>query len=141
MTEEPKPDYAKIETQILDRHRAMIEAHLEKDVAFFVQDLSEDYLFLTRGEIEKPSKEEILARFKDYLPNTTFTAYDDLREPIVGYSKDGSVAWSIVHVRVAGTRKQDDGSKVDFDSTWAWLTLYERDGDTWKRLLEVSNSR
>ncbi len=47
----------------------------------------------------------------------------------------------IVQVKLAGKRAMDDGSERDIDSAWAWITLYERQGDKWIRLLEVSNSR
>jgi len=130
-----------MKSEILDLHRALIDAHLNKDVDFFVQDLSEDYTSVSRGEIRKPTIEETRSSFSSYLDNTTFTEYRDLCEPIIGFSKDGSIAWSIVQVKVAGRRTMDDGSKRDIDSTWAWLTLYERQGDKWIRLAEVSNSQ
>lgn len=130
-----------MKSEILALHKALIDAHLNKDVDFFVQDLSEDYMSISHGEILRPTKEEIRATFGSYLNNTEFTEYRDLCEPIVGFSQDGSVAWSIVQVKVAGKRTMDDGSKRDMDSTWAWLTLYERQGDKWIRLLEVSNSK
>ena len=75
----------------------------------------------------------------DYLNNTTFTEYRDLQEPIIGFSKDGSVAWSIVQVKVAGKRTIENGAERDLDFTCAWITLYERQGDKWLRLTEVSN--
>lgn len=79
--------------------------------------------------------------FDSYLSNTTFTEYKDLREPIIGYSKDGSIAWSIVQMRVAGRSKRSDGSESEFDDIWAWITLYEREGGRWIRLGEVSSLR
>ena len=130
-----------VKSEILDLHKALIDAHLNKDVDFFVQDLSEDYMSISRGEMLKPTKEEIKSSFSSYLNDTTFTEYRDLCEPIIGFSKDGSIAWSIVQVKVAGRRTMDDGSERYIDSTWAWITLYERQGDKWIRLLEVSNSK
>jgi hypothetical protein len=81
------------------------------------------------------------ATFESYLNDTTFTEYRDLCKPIVGFSKDGSIAWSIVRVKLVGKRTMDDGSEMDIDSTWAWITLYERQGDKWIRLLEASNHK
>ena len=54
-------------------------------------------------------------------------------------SKDGSVAWSIVQVKVAGNRTMDDGTDRDLDFTCAWITLYKLQGNEWIRLAEVSN--
>ena len=132
------PDVDALRTEILELHKAAIEAHWNKDVNFFEKDISEDYFSVGHGEIHKPTKEEITAQFSSYLNNTTFTEYRDLREPMIGFSKDGSTAWSIVQVKVAGKRAMDDGSEQDLDFTCAWITLYERQGETWIRLGDVS---
>jgi hypothetical protein len=75
--------------------------------------------------------EEMRASFSSYLNGTTFTEYRDLREPIIGFSDDGSVAWSVVRVKVAG-RTMDDGSERDLDFTCAWITLYRRMEDQYE---------
>ena len=59
---------------------------------------------------------------------------------MIWISKDGLTAWSIVKVKVAGGRKLDDGSTKDFDVIFAWITVYEKQGDEWKRLIEVSTN-
>jgi hypothetical protein len=63
-----------------------------------------------------------------------------LDKPIIGFSKDGSLAWSIVKVKVAGHRNMEDGSQKEFDVTYAWITLYKRQGDRWIRTVEVSTN-
>ena len=133
------PDFEALQSEILELHKATIDAHWEKDVDFFVKDMAKDYVFVQDGEIQRPAKDEIIAKMSDYLNHTTFTEYRDLQEPIIGFSKDGSVAWSIVQIEVAGKRTTDDGTEQALDFTCAWITLYERQGDKWMRLGEVSN--
>jgi hypothetical protein len=130
-----------MEAEILGLHRAMIDAHWNKDVDFFLQGLSDEFVSVSGGEIHSPTREEIRERFGNYLNNTTFTEYRDLREPIVGVSGDGSMAWSLVQVKVAGKRTMDDGSERDLDFVCAWITIYEREGDVWVRRAEVSTFR
>lgn len=134
-----QPDFQALRTEILELHRSTIEAHLNNEVDFLVQNLSTDFMSVSNGEIEYPTEEELRSRFSSYLNNTTFSEYVDLREPIIGFSKDGSVAWSVVQVKVAGKRKMDDGTQRDLDFTCAWITLYEREGSRWIKLAEVSN--
>jgi hypothetical protein len=50
------------------------------------------------------------------------------------------VAWSIVKVKVAGNRSMEDESQKNFDVTYAWITLYERQEDQWIRTVEVSTN-
>jgi len=139
MKQEPNPDLEALKMEIAEFHKVLIDAHLKKDVDFFVQDLSEDYVSVTGGEIREPTVEEIRSRFSSYLNNTAFTEYKDLQEPIIGISKDGSIAWSIVQVKVAGKRKMEEGVEVELDFICAWITLFERRDDRWLRLGEVSS--
>jgi hypothetical protein len=131
-------DFDSLRRQILDLHRRTIKAHLNKDVSFFTKDISEDYMSISNGEIRTPTAEDLRSTYTSYLNNTNFTEYKDLREPIIGFSEDGSVAWSVVQVKVEG-RTVDDGYERDLDFTCAWITLYRRRGDRWIRLGEVSS--
>lgn len=135
------PDFEQFEKEILVLHQEMIEAHLNKDVGWFTKDISADYFSVGRGEIKFPEPEKISQRFTNYLNNTEFTAYKDLQKPIVKFAKDGSLAYLIVQVNVAGEQKVEADSTEVFDMTWAWITLYERDNDKWIRLGEVSNHK
>lgn len=132
------PDFEKSKAEILDLHKTFVDAHWNKDVDFFSEGLSENYFSVGDGEIRRPTQEEIRAQFVCYLNNTTFTEYRFLQEPIIGFSKDGSMAWSIAQIKVAGQRTMDDGSQRDMDFICAWITLWEREGDQWVRLGEVS---
>lgn len=135
-----KPDFEQLEAEIRELHNATIEAHLKKDVAFFTKDLGENYFSVGRGEIMQPSKTEITDMFSHYFSTTDFKVYEDLQDPLIGFSSDGSLAWSVVRVRVAGDQHVHPDSLRTFDTTWAWITLYKRDHDGWIRLGEVSSS-
>ncbi len=135
----PAPNYDALRQQILNLHEMNIDAHMKKDVEFFAKDISDKYFSVGNGEIRNPSKEEITSQFERYLNSTTFTEYRNLREPTIGFSKDGSLAWSLVQVKVAGRSQAEFGTERDFETTWAWITLYERKGKRWIRLGEVSN--
>jgi hypothetical protein len=65
--------------------------------------------------------------------------YRDLQEPIIEFSDDGSVAWSVVRVKVAGIRVMNDGTERELDFICAWIALYRRQNDKWIRLGEVSS--
>jgi len=135
----PSPDFETMRKELRDIHEKFIDAHLEKNVNYFIQDLAEDYVFVARGEISHPSPEDIQANMSDYLNNTEFSEYRNTQEPIIGFSKDGSLGWSIVRVKVASKRTMEDGTERDTDFICAWITLFERQGDKWVRLCEVSS--
>ncbi len=122
------PDFETLKSEILALHKEFIEAHLNKNVDFIVNHISEEYLAVSHGEIRKPTKEETRAQFTRYLNKTVFSEYKDLCEPIIGFSDDGSMAWSIVQVQVKGMHTMDDGSEKELDFTCAWNTIYKRQG-------------
>jgi hypothetical protein len=135
----PDPDRAAWRAEIRQLHAETIAAHWEKDVGFFTRDLAEGYFLVNNGEIRHPSTEEIRSRFERYLNNTTFAEYHDLQEPIIGVSRDGSMAWSLVRVKIAGRQVAADGSERALDFICAWISVYERQGDRWLRVGDVSS--
>lgn len=138
---EPAPDLDALREEILDLHRAGIQAHLDAEIAFFTKDISNEYVTVGRGDIRRPRLDEIETMFSSYLGRTTFTKYEDLQDPIVEIADDGSIAWVIVQVGVEGTQQAADGSTGPLAFTSAWITLYRRDGDRWIRTGDVSTFR
>ena len=128
-----------LKQEIRTFHQDLIQAHLDKDLDFFVDDIGEEYFSVSWGEIRNPSREDILSQFSSYLGRTEFNEYRDLQEPIIGISDDGSLAWSLVRVKVEGDQEQLDGSMAELDFTCAWITLFKREGEGWIRLGEVSS--
>ena len=132
------PDFEALKAELMELHNVFIEAHKSKDIDFFTKDISDNYFTVGNGQIRRPSKEEITEQFTNYLNNTTFSEYRYLQDPDIGFSRDGSLAWMIEKIKVRGNRTTDDGSDREFDFICAWITLYERKGDKWIRLGEVS---
>ena len=129
----------KLEQELLDLHQTTLDAHLNKDVEFFTKDISEDYFQVHDGVFLHPTKEEIHTMFTHYLNSTEFEKYEDLREPVVKVSDDGSLGWTIVQVRLIGKQHLENDSVNNMDYTYAWITLYERENGKWIRLGEVDN--
>ena len=132
------PDLKALKKEILDLHEGFIEAHLNKNIDFLVQDLSEDYFAISRGEIKKFTPEEMKSDLSDYINNTVFSEYKDVEEPIIGFSGDGSLAWAVFKVKATGMFTSDDGSEQKLDFICAWLALHERRDDRWILLGDVS---
>ena len=122
-------------------HRTSIEAHLDNRPDVLVDDLHDDFVRVSWGEIQHPSRDDLREMFAAYLGSTEFTRYELLSEPLIRISRDGTMAWSAAETRVAGTRRMPDGSEASFDSIWAWINVYERRNGRWIRVGEASNSR
>ena len=138
-----KPDInkEKLKQELIDLHNNQIKAHWDKDITFFTKDLASDYWQVARGEISFPEVNEIRDRFTSYLNSTSFTKYENIEEPMVRISDDGSMAWIIVKVKIEGESIVSDTSDRLLDFTCAWITLYNREDGKWIRQGEVSTFR
>ena len=130
-----KEDFKRYSKELLFLHKKNIEAHLKKDVDSLVQGVSEDFISVNNGKVNFPSIEDIRKNYSEYLENTEFSKYEDQMDPIIGFSEDGSIGWSIVKVSVGGKSK----NKHDLEFTCAWITIYKRSNDKWLRFIEVSS--
>lgn len=127
----------RFEQELLDLHKETLDAHLNKDVDFFVKNIADDYFSISRGEIRNPTKEAIITQFTNYLGSTEFSEYRDLIEPIIKVSDDGTLGWTIVNVKIVADR-EIEGTVYHIEDVWVWITCYMRENDIWIRMGEVS---
>lgn len=53
------------------------------------------------GALRHSGTTEIREELDDEMYRTVFTDYRDQESPLIGYSRDGSIAWWMVRVKVA----------------------------------------
>jgi len=61
-----------------------------------------------------------------------FVKWDDVTEPIVKFSDDGSVAYTIVDKIITITYKNEKDSLVEEETRFAWTTIYKKYDGEWK---------
>ncbi len=125
--------------QLLALHEEVMQAHRESNVDTLMKAEAPDYFSANRGQISQPTLQARRARFEQYFGTTRFTEYIDLVPPVVRVSKDGSLGWVIVQVRAKGVQMTSDGGSQAMTFESAWVELYERRGETWYRVGNVSN--
>jgi hypothetical protein len=116
-----------------------MKAHRLGDVELMLRAESEDYVVANRGEISRPTLEQRRARFGPYLGSTRFDEYVDVAPPTVMVSRDGTLGWVIVQVRARGEQTAASGTKQTITFESAWIELYEKRGNEWLRVGNVSN--
>ena len=134
----PEPPRLSHVDQLRALHEKVMEAHRRNDARLLLEDQSEDYVVLGRGEVTHPTVAERQERFSDYLGRTRFTEYRDLIEPIVTLSKDETLGWVVVQVQVRGIQT-NEGKQEPLAFTSAWIELYERRNGRWWRIGNASN--
>lgn len=125
--------------RLLQLHRDAMQAHLDQDVEAILEDETEDYVVVSRGQVSTPTKEQRRDRLGPYLAATKFTVYRDEIEPIVTVSEDGTLGWIIVRVYARGAQTTSSGESRPIEFTSAWIELYEKRNGNWVRVGNVSN--
>lgn len=118
--------------KILALHHTQRDHHFGKDSVAFAHQLSDHFISVNRGVVSQPTRAETIARYNKYFSAVEFVKWDDLSEPIIRFSEDYSLAYTIVRKIVVVEYKIDIDSTI-FDSThFAWTAIYKRYGEEWK---------
>ena len=91
------------------------------------------------GERELVVREETLdewrRRFSGALASARFDRWKDTEPPRSGISADGTMAWLIEVVELAGTR-----GEARFENRTARLTVFEKRDGRWRRVVNASTA-
>ena len=125
--------------QLLALHQKVLEAHLKSDVDILLADEGDSYVIANRGSVTHPAKEARRQRLGPYLQATRFEEYRDEIPPVVTVSQDGTLGWVVVQVYARGQQTTAEGTAVPLEFVSAWIELYEKQNDRWRRTGNVSN--
>lgn len=117
---------------LLKLHNNQRDFHFKKDSIAFANQLSEHFISVNRGDITTPSKQETTSRYHDYFSSVEFVKWDDVSEPIIKFSDDGSMAYTIVDKIVTVSYKDSIGNTLEDETHFAWTAIYKKHGDEWK---------
>ena len=118
--------------KILQLHNLQRDNHFNKDSISFASHLSENFISVNKGKITHPKKKEMISRYHNYFSSVEFVKWDDVTEPIIRFSEDGKLAYSIVDKIVKITYEDENGDLIDDETHYAWTAIYKKYGDEWK---------
>ena len=117
---------------IMKIHEAQRDYHFNKDsIAFSKLFAFKDFIGINRGVISSPTKEETMARHHRYFSSVEFIKWDDVSEPVIRFSDDGSLAYTVVDKMVVLKPKDQPDSKPD-TTYYAWTAIYRKHPEGWK---------
>lgn len=117
---------------ILALHNLQRDYHFRKDSVSFVNQLSKNFISVNKGIISHPEKSETLSRYHRYFSSVEFIRWDDVRDPIIEFSEDGTLAYAIVDKMVKVAYKDEAGKAMEDETHFAWTAIYKKYGDEWK---------
>ena len=121
------------EAEILKMHYAQQTYHFEKMAHEFASQLSEDFISLNRGVVSQQSYDDHVARYNSYFAAVEFEKWEDTTEPIIRFSDDNSLAYTIVQKDVVVTYPNEAGVILRDSVHYAWLAIYRKNSNgDWK---------
>lgn len=130
--EKPGVNLEEDRKKILELHHLQRAYHFGKDSVSFANQLSDEFISVSKGEIRKPTRQETVSRYHGYFSSVEFLAWDDVREPIIRFSEDGTLAYTIVEKIVKLTYDGEDGMPIEDETHFAWTAIYRKYGEQWK---------
>lgn len=127
-----RTDLTSERNEILKMQRAQRGYHFNKDAEAFAGQLAEDFISVNRGEVTRPSYNESLARYQNYFNSVEFVRWDDIRDPVIRFSDDGSLAYTVVRKEVVVRFENDEGVRVEEHTRFAWTSIYRKENGNWK---------
>lgn len=124
-------DKEKAIAEIMELHDEQQSVHLKEDPEAFAGLLSERFVSVNRGRISRPTREENIQRFSSYFNAIEFEKWDDLSVPVISFSDDGSMAYSIVHKEVILSYQDKNDEDIRERTEFAWLAIYRKTQEGW----------
>lgn len=118
--------------KILALHDLQRDYHFGKDSIAFAHQLSDHFISVNRGIISRPTREATIARYHHYFSSVEFLQWDDVQEPILIFSEDGKLAYTIVDKIVKVAYENEHGERIEGETHFAWTAIYKKYGDEWK---------
>jgi hypothetical protein len=131
-------DHEKEKAELLRLHKSDREAHFKTDVDLLQESAPEEFIAVSDGKIYRTTKSDERKRFAEYFKGAKYYEWDDVEEPIVRISKDGSMAWMITRVRVRRAQKDAAGKEQEQKFIYAGIMTYEKRAGKWMRVANVS---
>ncbi len=125
-------DFDMARSEILNLHNSQREYHFKKDSIAFADQLSDNFISVNRGEISTPERAATISRYNSYFSSVEFNRWDDVTEPIINFSNDGSMAYTIVDKIVELTYQGQDGEIINDTTHFAWTAIFKKYGEEWK---------
>ena len=114
-------------------HELTPRAFLEGKAELIAPHIGEHELAVAEGRVREETFAEWRERFGDVLESVRFDRWDDVEPPRAGVSADGTMAWLVEVVDVAGTR-----GEVPHRARTARLTVFEKTDGRWRRVVNAS---
>jgi hypothetical protein len=114
-------------------------AHFTKNAGLFLSEFSDSTYQIKDGIVKYVAKSISKNQITEYFNSSKIVRWDDLQSPVIQFSKDHTMAYTIVKKMVVTEPANVPGKK---DTTiYAWVSILKKNDGLWKLVCNVSTEK
>ena len=117
------------------------KAHFDRNVELFVSEFADSMISVNKGEVSIDAQNLHKERIGKYFDKVKFIEWDDVAEPIIRFSEDGSLAYAIIQKEVILTYVDSIGNPRIDTAHYAWSSIYRKRDSEWKIECNISTNK
>ena len=117
------------------------KAHFEKNTDLFISEFADSMISVNKGIVTQATTSENKSRIGKYFGSVEFVKWDDVAEPIIRFSNDGSMAYAVVQKLVILSYADSLGKKSIDTTDYAWVSIYRKQNGQWKVECNASTNK
>lgn len=119
--------------ELKEVHAHERQAHFANDVDALMANQADDVIAVVDGKIHHLTADQMRENLVRAFKNATYNEFDDLQEPEIFVSDDGSLAWLAVRIRVRKSQIDDTGASQERRFVSAAIRAHEKRNGRWLR--------
>lgn len=123
-----KVDISAEKKTILSINEEQRTAHMTNNAQLLVKSIADTLVTIDSGEIYINSNQQVLNQFSNYFSGVKYLEWDDLMEPIIDISADGSLATMSVKKGTITAGQNEERDTTQF----AWTSVFKKIEKEWK---------
>ena len=117
------------------------KAHFSRNVDLFMSEFADSMISVNKGKVSVATPEENKKRISSYFDSIKFIKWDDVKDPVIRFSDDGSLAYAIVQKQVIVSYPDSLGKTLIDTTDYAWASVYRKQKGEWKVECNVSTNK
>lgn len=117
---------------LLKSNEVQRTAHLTGNAELLAGEIADTMINVSRGHVYKSSNKEIYNRFNNYFKNVEYIKWDDVEDPIIQISNDGTFAGMILKKIILAKHKNTSGEREKGATLFSWSALHKKINGKWK---------
>jgi len=120
------------EQAILRLHAQARQGHLRGDAELIAAGVADRFINLQNGSLESQTREQLRQKFSTYLGHVKYSEWNDVIQPSVHVSRDGTMAWTAINIKARFIDLTEPSPRQEHEFTSSWIAVYEKQASGWR---------